>query len=135
VCSAKPLPNFQILKFSKKHFTVQAFQKAKLSDVHDWGDFDGSGDPIKFSIERYFERFVTNADYLRAPQRSYNQFRGLGNSLNSLQQVFPSAVFVEYFYPGFDKNTKAWTGPASGKKEIVCSAKPLPNFQILKFSN
>jgi hypothetical protein len=86
-----------------KHFAAGAFQNAKLSDVHNWGDFDGSGDPIKFSIERYFKRFVTNADYLRAPQRSYNQFRGLGNSLNNLQQVFPSAVFVEYFYPGFDK--------------------------------
>jgi len=86
-----------------KHFTANAFQRAKLSDVHNWGDFDGSGDAIKFSIERYFKRFVTNANYLQAPQRSYNQFRGLGNSLNNLQQVFPSAVFVEYFYPGFDK--------------------------------
>jgi hypothetical protein len=85
------------------HFTAGALQKAKLSDVHNWGDFDGSGDAIKFSIERYFKRFVTNANYLRAPQRSYNQFRGLGNSLNNLQQVFPSAVVVEYFYPGFDK--------------------------------
>lgn len=99
-----------------KHFAAGAFQNAKLSDVHNWGDFDGSGDPIKFSIERYFKRFVTNADYLRAPQRSYNQFRGLGNSLNNLQQVFPSAVFVEYFYPGFDKKYEGMDWSCLGKE-------------------
>ncbi|WP_051268158.1 hypothetical protein [Terrimonas ferruginea] len=85
------------------HFTTQDLQKAKMTDVHNWGDFDGSGDPIKFTIERYFRRFVINANYLRAPKRSYNNFLTHGSSLNNLKEVYPSAMNVEYFYPGFDK--------------------------------
>ncbi|MDF2385203.1 hypothetical protein JMG10_27280 [Nostoc ellipsosporum NOK] len=86
-----------------KHFTTDGLKRSKLPDVHRWGSYDGSGDPIYLSIKRYFKRFVTNVDYLKAPQRRYNSFVGFGNSLNNLREFFPAASFVEYYYPGFDK--------------------------------
>lgn len=94
-----------------KHFTIDALKTAKPSDVYIWGDFDGSGDPIRFSIAHYFRQFVTNADYLKAPERSFNHFIGFGNSLNNLRQIYPGCVFVEYYFPGFDKKYEGmdWT--------------------------
>jgi hypothetical protein len=49
-----------------------------------WGHFDGSGAPIKMTLNNYFKRFVYDVDFVKPEKRSVNKFLGGGNSLNNL---------------------------------------------------
>lgn len=75
---------------------------AKKSSALVWGSYDGSGDPIKMNISRYFGKFVYNKDYLNAKEKAVNKFLGGGNSLNNLKEVYPASDFTEFYFPGFD---------------------------------
>lgn len=70
--------------------------------VRHWGAFDGSGDPMDMTFEEYYDRFIYNHDFSTAPNISYNQFKGHGNSINNMFVVYPEAIGVEYHFPGFD---------------------------------
>jgi hypothetical protein len=85
--------------FFKKTFIEQQSTNKKIY----WGNYDGSGDSILLSVEKYFEKFVYNADFLNAEKTSINKITGTGNSLNNLQSVYPGAVFTESYFSGFDK--------------------------------
>lgn len=90
-------------KTSRK-LTKAAF--IKLIDEHgsvNWGSYDGSGDSIKLTAQKYLDRFVYNADFLNAEKTAYNQIIGKGNSLNNLNEIFPNHPFIEYHFSGFDK--------------------------------
>lgn len=67
-----------------------------------WGEFDGTGDPILLTAPAYFKRFVFNANYLLAPYKAINRIISTGNSLNNLQQVYPSGEFTEFHFKGFE---------------------------------
>ncbi len=67
-----------------------------------WGNYDGTGDPIQLTVKEYLSKFVYNADYLNAERIAINETIGQGNSLNNLQEIFPSAEFIEYHFNGFD---------------------------------
>ncbi len=94
---------YAFIDTSSKAFTpyelTAAFEKAT---IFEWGSYDGSGDPIKMNIRQYFNKFVYNKDYLSAPKRSVNTFLGSGNSLNNLKEVYPTDLFTEFYFPGFD---------------------------------
>jgi hypothetical protein len=68
-----------------------------------WGNYDGSGDPIRLSIPAYFKKFVYDADFLQAEQVGINEMIGRGNSLNNLEAVYQNSDFTEFYFPGFDK--------------------------------
>ncbi|MGE5560728.1 MAG: hypothetical protein ACM3XN_06700 [Chloroflexota bacterium] len=70
--------------------------------VYRWGSYDGSGDPIDLTFERYFVRFVYDRDFATAPKIGYDEVIGKGNTLINIDQVYPDAVFVEYHFPGTD---------------------------------
>ncbi|HEX8597144.1 MAG TPA: hypothetical protein VF952_01345 [Chloroflexia bacterium] len=70
--------------------------------VRHWGAFDGTGDPMDMTFEEYYDRFIYNHDFAAAPNISYNQFKGHGNSINNMFLVYPEAIGVEYHFPGFD---------------------------------
>ncbi len=76
-----------------------------------WGNYDGTGDPIKLTAQQYVEKFVYNADYLHAEKTGYDQIIGKGNSLNNLNEIFPKHPFIEYYFSGFDKKYEGmdWT--------------------------
>jgi hypothetical protein len=67
-----------------------------------WGNYDGSGQPIKMSIVDYFKTFVYAADYTSAPLTAINKRLGQGNSYSNIQEVFPNSIFVEYHFKGFE---------------------------------
>jgi hypothetical protein len=97
---------------SSKTLTKAAF--LKLIDERGsvtWGSFDGSGDPIRLTAQKYLEQFVYNADYINAEKTSYNEIIGKGNSLNNLNDIYPDHPFMEYHFSGFDKkyNGMDWT--------------------------
>ncbi|WP_276500896.1 hypothetical protein [Terrimonas pollutisoli] len=67
-----------------------------------WGSHDGSGEPIKLSIHKYFDEFVYDADFINAPHQAVNKVLASGNSLNNLKVIYPNADFTEFYFPGFD---------------------------------
>lgn len=88
--------------------TALTFQAHELPDFKDgqkrvWGSYDGSGEPIELTFLEYFEKFVYNRDFASAPEVSLNSMKGTGNSSFNGLEVFPGASYVEFHYPGFDK--------------------------------
>lgn len=70
--------------------------------VYTWGSYDGSGLPIELSFPAYYDEFLYRADYASAPQISFNQRLGTGNSLDNAAEFYPGSIIVEYYFPGFD---------------------------------
>lgn len=76
------------------------FSEKKL---YQWGTFDGSGEPINLGLTDYWQRFVYGHDFAAAPQVGYNAFkRGGTNTPNNAREAYPTAIFVDYHFPGFD---------------------------------
>lgn len=67
-----------------------------------WGAYDGSGEPITLTFSDYAQRFVYDQDFLNAPQKATDEILGTGNTLINIAEVYPSATFIEYHFPGFD---------------------------------
>jgi hypothetical protein len=70
-----------------------------------WGEYDGSGDPIELTFADYFQKFVYDHDYAKAPKTGYNKIIGKSTTSNNLFTVYPKDKFftVEYHFDGFDK--------------------------------
>jgi len=67
-----------------------------------WGLEDGTGKPIKLSINDYVKKFVYDVDFVNAEKKAVNKFLGGGNSLNNLKEVYPQCNFAEFYFSGFD---------------------------------
>jgi len=89
------------IKLSKQKFMNQVREPAQ--DMIIWGEFDGTGDPIKMTLNNYMQRFVYDVDFVKPEKRSVNEFIGGGNSLNNLESVYKNCDFTESHFPGFDK--------------------------------
>lgn len=87
------------VKLSKQEFIA----KLKSIDKLPWGNYDGSGEPIKLTVIQYFDKFVYNADFLNAEKFSVNKVLGKGNSKNNLEEVYKGCDYTESYFPGFDK--------------------------------
>jgi hypothetical protein len=68
-----------------------------------WGHFDGSGLPIEMTFKQYYERFVYDQDFANAELVGVNQSFSQGNTIDNLADFYPGAMFVEYYFPGFDE--------------------------------
>jgi len=69
---------------------------------YEWGQYDGSGEPIILTFEKYIVRFVYDEDYIDAPVIGINHIVHTGNSIENVTEVYPEAQFVEFYFPGFD---------------------------------
>lgn len=70
--------------------------------VYTWGAFDGSGEPIEFTFQQYYGRFVYDVDFVRPDVVGFDVFIGTGNMINNIRDVYPGAIIVEYHFEGFD---------------------------------
>jgi len=89
------------LRFSREKFIATA--KADKQEMIVWGEFDGTGDPIKMTVNNYMQRFVYDVDFVKPEKRSVNEFIGSGNSLNNLDSVYKDCDFTESHFSGFEK--------------------------------
>jgi len=89
------------LRFSREKFIATA--KDDNQDMIVWGKFDGTGDPIKMTLNNYMQRFVYDVDFAKSEKRSVNEFIGSGNSLNNLLSVYKNCDFTESYFSGFKK--------------------------------
>jgi hypothetical protein len=78
--------------------------KAMKSDtaIYTWGNYDGSGEPIKLTFEKYFNQFIYDHDYSKAKEIAYDHIIGKGTMKNNVQEAYKDAHFVEYHFSGFD---------------------------------
>lgn len=72
-----------------------------LPTVYTWGNYDGSGDPINLTATNYYSEFIYDYNYLVAPQIGQNTILSSGNMINNITTVYPTASFVEFYFPGF----------------------------------
>ncbi len=68
-----------------------------------WGEFDGTGDPIRQTLDEYVKEFIYDVDFLNPEKSTVNQFLGGGNSLNNLAAIYTGLDFTESYFSGFDK--------------------------------
>lgn len=73
---------------------------ATSKEIMLWGEFDGSGEPIKMTIEQYFADFVIDADFLKKGEISINEFLQRGNTTNNIREAYPGCKWVEFFIKG-----------------------------------
>lgn len=97
-------PYAYIIPDEDQHFDQGQLSILEESDpVYTWGDYDGSGEPMVLDAPEYIQTFVWNADYLNAPLIGQNQKIGSGNTLFNVLDVYPTASYVEFHFPGFDE--------------------------------
>jgi len=73
-----------------------------LPTIYLWGSYDGSGDPINLTAANYYTEFIYDYNYLIAPQIGQNVILSGGNILNNIATSYPTASYVEFYFPGFD---------------------------------
>jgi len=67
-----------------------------------WGEYDGSGEPIKMTIGEYFGRFVYDADFLTKGKVIVNDVIPMGNTANNVEEAYPGCDFVDFMIPMID---------------------------------
>jgi hypothetical protein len=74
------------------------------SDVSEylWGNYDGSGEPIRLTFSDYYEKFIYDSDFINAKEVGYNKSIGKGNTTNNSFQVYNNSIIIEYHFPGFN---------------------------------
>lgn len=84
----------------KKNQLVQMWASARR---YKWGGYDGSGDPIRLTFRKYYRRFIWDHDFTGAKNVHYNpETMSHGNTPNNIRAIYPQAIAVEYYLPGFD---------------------------------
>ncbi|MDZ4792642.1 MAG: hypothetical protein SGI83_00020 [Bacteroidota bacterium] len=89
------------LKFTATRFKTEA--GAKKQRKMTWGEFDGSGEPIEYTIGEYIREFVYDVDFLNPETRKVNEFIGGSTSQNNLLAVYTGCDFTESHFSGFEK--------------------------------
>ena len=83
----------------------RCFTKDQVAEfAHDnktyiWGVYDGSGEPIELTPEKYFARFVFDVDFSACETFGVDEVIRTGNSLENIDDIFPTARYVDCFMP------------------------------------
>lgn len=72
------------------------------SQIHTWGAYDGSGNPIELTFSDYYDRFVYDQDFANPHLIGNNVPVGTGNTINNISEAYPDGRFVEFHFTGID---------------------------------
>jgi hypothetical protein len=92
------------IKLSKRAFITLANNAD--ANMLIWGQFDGTEDTIRMTLNNYMHRFVYDVDFAKPEKREVNNFIGAGNSLNNLLSVYKDCDFTESHFSGFEEKYK-----------------------------
>jgi len=85
----------------KKNQLAQMWASKKR---YKWGEYDGSGDPIWLTLQKYYGRFIFDHDFSRAKDIAYNPgSMSHGNTPNTIREHYPQSIAVEYHFSGFEQ--------------------------------
>ncbi|NOT50731.1 MAG: hypothetical protein HOP10_05595 [Chitinophagaceae bacterium] len=83
-----------------EEFKALAKSNKKISWGLGWLDEE---DPDSIlTVKQYFNRYVYDVDFLKAPH-SFNQYTNAGTDIDNSQDFYPGANTVHYFFDGFEK--------------------------------
>lgn len=83
-----------------KHFSRADFENYLAKNTKfTWGEQDGTGDLLILSIKDYFNEWVFRRNY-KAADFYLNKFKGTGNSINNIREIYPNAIITENYIPG-----------------------------------
>ena len=86
-----------------KHFTKEEFNKFVATNIKfTWGEKDGTGDLLILSIKDYLNQWVFKKDFTKG-EFHFNTFKGTGNSLNNLKEIYPNNYFTENYIGGSEE--------------------------------
>ena len=86
-----------------KHFTKEEFNKYVATNIKfTWGEKDGTGDPLVLSIKEYLDEWVFAKDF-RKSEFFLNSFKGGGNSLNNLKEIYRNNDYTENYTAGSEE--------------------------------
>jgi hypothetical protein len=68
-----------------------------------WGNYDGSGEPIKMTPNKYYEEFIYSKDFMNAEEISYNKILSEGNINNNQFEIYAKSIVAEYYFSGFEE--------------------------------
>ena len=73
------------------------------TQIYNWGEYDGSGEPIDVTFSDYYNKFVYDVDFAE-PNLIGNStvVSTSGNMVNNISQAYPTESFVEFHFSGFD---------------------------------
>lgn len=75
---------------------------AQDTTIYNWGDYDGSGEPIDLNFNDYYEKFIYDNDFINPHIIGNNTPIGSGNIIDNVATEYPNASFVEFHFTGFD---------------------------------
>ncbi len=78
----------------------QILDLSKTKKPFTWGIQEGIGDHIKLNIDKYFNEFVYDVDFLTVGKKQINKITNINNSPNNINEVFPKSEFVEFYFAG-----------------------------------
>ena len=76
-------------------------ESARSQQELTWGVYAGSGEPIQFTVNKYFEEFLWDANFLQPEKFSVDTLYSRSN--HSFKNTYPDAHFTESYFSGFDK--------------------------------
>lgn len=86
-----------------KVFSLSNYRRYINTDVKfTFGEKDGTGELYVTSLKSYLDLWMYKRDFT-AGQYYENTFRGTGNSLNNLKEVYPGLNFTENYIEGSQK--------------------------------
>lgn len=86
-----------------KHFSPEEFAKYLPTNIKfTWGEQDGTGDPLVLSIKDYLNKWVFRKDFAKGDY-FFNSFKGTGNTLNNLNEIYPTSFFTENYLSGSEE--------------------------------
>ena len=78
------------------------------ADKINWGRYDGSGDVMELTFDKYYEQFLFSHDFTNAVYRSLDVALGRGNTFNNSSEVYPTARMIEYHFPSTSPASFDW---------------------------
>ncbi len=86
-----------------KVFSREDFQKYINSNIRfTFGEKDGTGEKYVISLGKYIQEWVLKRDFSKA-ELLHNTFKGEGNSLNNLKEIYPNSEFTEFYISGTEQ--------------------------------
>ena len=90
-------------------FTPQRLAAADRDrTVYVWGVKYGSDEPIQMTAREFFEGYLYDRDYARAPVMGFNTLLRVGNALENVGVVFPDGQFVDLYFPSTSAEAADW---------------------------
>lgn len=65
-----------------------------------WGEYDGSGDPIRLTFKKYYKRFIYDVDFANMKRVSYNESLSTNPNYDNAFESYADAIIVEYHFLG-----------------------------------